>query len=167
MKIRPFLVPRAILLIVLFSGYFISGACTDDPEQLLEWYLETGAFEYAEKIKNGFPGSPYDGFCDAWVYKGANNEMARELGAKLVKEHPEFAPGHFLMGTVLTTGFNKYREAKDIFQFFLNRSVIGKCGPTNRIAYSLAKFIHYSGNTYSYPANLMLLDLLGRTNLFN
>ena len=111
MKICHLLTQRTLLLIVLFAGYINAALCVDDPEQLLEWYLETGAFEYAGKIKDGFPGSPYDKFCDAWGYIGANNEMARVLAGGLVKDHPDFAPGHFAIGTILAIEYKEYNEA--------------------------------------------------------
>jgi len=134
MKICHLLTRRALLLIILLAGYFNAVLCADDPEQLLEWYLETGAFEYAEKIRDGFPGSSYDKFCDAWGYLGANNELAMELAGELVKDHPDFAPGHFAMGTVLTIGYNKYNEAvshfdksleinPDFWRSYLNRGI--------------------------------------------
>lgn len=83
----------------------------DDPDQLLNYYLETGSLEFADQIREGFPGSPHSAFCDAWEYIGANNEKARALSLDLTTDHPEFAPGHFVHGAVLISGFKKNQEA--------------------------------------------------------
>ncbi len=111
MKIR-----HTPILVFLFLGHSLYGYAdpspgTDDPDQLLKWYLETGSGEYAEQIREGFPGSPHEMFCNAWEYLDANDQKAMELAELLVANHPEFAPGYFVLGTVLLNGFKKYTNA--------------------------------------------------------
>ncbi|MFC2081138.1 hypothetical protein ACFLR8_02895, partial [Bacteroidota bacterium] len=84
--------------------------CADDPDRLLELYLETGSNEYVEKISEGFPGSPYEKFCEAWAYLGANNERSLELALALVEAHPDFAPAHFALGTIKANGFKDFED---------------------------------------------------------
>ncbi len=96
------------LALSVFTGFCMG---QDDPGQLLEWYLETGSADYAERIREEFPGTPQERFCNAWEYLGANNQMAREQAKLLVESYPGFAPGHFLMGTILSEGFEDYAEA--------------------------------------------------------
>lgn len=107
----------------------------DDPDRLLEWFIETGSYDYADKIRDGFPGTPYEKFCDAWEYLDVNNEKARELAGTLVKDHPEFAPGYFVLGTVLANGYKEYGEAVSRFdrsieidpefmRSYLNRGIV-------------------------------------------
>ncbi|HEC41925.1 MAG TPA: hypothetical protein ENI20_03765 [Bacteroides sp.] len=105
----------SISIIVLLTGFIWSGFAADDPDDLLDWYLETGSLEFADKLREGFPGSPHAAFCDAWEYMGANDEKARELASALVQDHPDFAHGHFALATILTIGFNEYAEAIPIF----------------------------------------------------
>lgn len=108
-----------LFLILPFAVSANNGRSADDPERLLELYLETGSYNYVEKISEGFPGSPYEKFCEAWEYLDVNNEKARELARALVEDHPEFAPGYFVLGTVMAKGYKEYEEA--IVQF--DRSV--------------------------------------------
>jgi tetratricopeptide (TPR) repeat protein len=84
-----------------------------NPDQLLEWFIETGSPEYAEKIRSDYPGSPHEMFCNAWEYLGANNEKSRELAEKMVSKHPNFVPGYLALGTVLSEGFGEYTGAVD------------------------------------------------------
>jgi tetratricopeptide (TPR) repeat protein len=100
----------ALLIITGFSGF---SSAADDPGKLLDKYLETGSPELAERIRKEFPGSPYASCSDAWEYLDANNEMARELAQKLVTEHPDFARGYFVLGSILAIGFRDYSGALD------------------------------------------------------
>jgi tetratricopeptide (TPR) repeat protein len=106
---------RALLLLVpifLFSDALSSGS---DADQLLKSYVETGLVEYAVQIRDQFPGSPHEKFCDAWEYLDANNEIARKLAAELVNDYPDFAPSHFALGTVLTIGYQEFSDAVSLF----------------------------------------------------
>jgi tetratricopeptide (TPR) repeat protein len=102
---------RLLFALFLTTGMVHASFGADDPDQLLERYLETGSAEFADRIREGFAGSPQEAFCNAWEYLNANNEMARELSEKLVRDHPDFAPGHFALGTVLVFGFKDYAAA--------------------------------------------------------
>lgn len=111
MRTNHFLILRFMFPVLLFVGISDISLCAEDPDQLLEWFLETGSYEYAERIRKEFPGSPHEKFCDAWEYLNANNEKARELARELVQDHPDFAPGHFTLGTVVLLGYEDYTEA--------------------------------------------------------
>jgi tetratricopeptide (TPR) repeat protein len=102
--LRTFLVP----ILITFTG---SGFAQENPDQLLDSYLEYGTFEYSEKIRDDFKDTPHAKFCDAWEYIGANNEISKELAGTLVQDHPAFAPGYLALGTVLSSGYNDYDEA--------------------------------------------------------
>ena len=116
-------------LLVLFCGpnSGISMA-QDDPGQLLKWYLETGSYEFSDKIRDEYPGSEYEVFCDAWDRVGANDEQARKLALKLSQDYPGFAPGHFVLGTVLVVGFKEYSAALAHFDRSLELDQ-DLCGP--------------------------------------
>lgn len=134
MKTTCSILPNAFLFLLFCIGF--SGHCdgSDDPDQLLDSYLETGSYEFVERIREGFPGSPHEKFCDAWEYMDANNDKSRDLSSELVSEHPDFAPGHFALGTVLAFGFKEYDESiahldrcieiePDFTEAYLNRGI--------------------------------------------
>ncbi|MFC2098895.1 tetratricopeptide repeat protein [Bacteroidota bacterium] len=102
---------RLILTAFLLSVITLNAFSADDPDELLNLYLETGLKEFADQIRIGFPESPQAKFCDAWEYLDANNQKARDLSEAMVLDHPDYAPGYFMLGTVKTTGFKEYSEA--------------------------------------------------------
>ena len=115
MNIRHLTSLRAALLffiLTIFPAIYLSA---DDPDQLLQWYIETGSNEYAEKIREQYPESPHEKFCNAWEYLNANNAIARELAGELVKDHPDFAPAYFALGSILAIGYREYSEAVSMF----------------------------------------------------
>ncbi len=115
MKTYQFPTLTVLIAVILFSGFTGNCFCQKDPDQMLDWYLETGLLEYAENIGNDFKDSPHAKFCDAWEYLGANNEKSRELAGILVEDYPDFAPGYLVLGTVLSSGFKEYAEAVSHF----------------------------------------------------
>lgn len=115
MKTNRFPILRFIIPVLLFVGISDVSFCAEDPDQLLKWFLETGSREYAEKIRNEFPGSPHEKFCSAWEFIDANNEKARELAKQIVRDHPDFAPGYFTLGKAVILGSEDYAEALSQF----------------------------------------------------
>lgn len=115
MKPNCFPTLRAIVMLFSLSGF--TGHCLsqEDPDELLNWYLETGLVEDAQNIRDVFKDSPHAKFCDAWEYVGANNEKSRELAGILVEDYPDFAPGYLALGVVLSSGFNEYDKAVSHF----------------------------------------------------
>jgi tetratricopeptide (TPR) repeat protein len=111
MKTTGSLFPTAVILLNAFFCTMTFSYGQEAPDQLLEMYLETGSYEYSERIRDRFPGSPYDKFCHAWEYIDANNDMAHDLSMDLVGEYPDFAAGHFILGTILAIGSQDYPEA--------------------------------------------------------
>ncbi len=108
MKTNHFNLQGILFLIFVFNSF--TGLCQggEDPDQLLHGFLNTGSPEYANKLREEFPGSPQEKFCNAWEYIEANKDIARQLAEELVRDHPDFAPGYFLLGAVLKTGFEDY-----------------------------------------------------------
>ena len=96
-----------VLLILTAAQSVVS----QDPGELLEFFLETGSLEFAEQIREDYPDSPHASFLSAWEYIGANNEIARDLSEDMIEEFPDFAPAYLAFGTVLSQGFKQHRES--------------------------------------------------------
>ncbi len=105
------------LLLLQYSK--ISYAQDNDPEVLLEYYLETGDIRSKEKIKEQFPESAYYEFCVIYELLHVNNQKAKELAESLIRENPDFAPGYFVLGTIYGNELGQYSTA--LIQF--NKSI--------------------------------------------
>ncbi len=105
------------LLLLLMLSVQNAGAQQEDEDAgaLLQLYIETGSYEYLEKISEAYPDTPYALFCEAYEYIGTDNKTAREATEALVRDHPSFAPGYFVLGTVLTDGYKEFDEAVSYF----------------------------------------------------
>jgi len=115
MKSNQFTTLLILVFLISLSGLTINSFGQENPEELMEFYLETGSLEYAEKIRDEYKDSPHAKFCEAWEYLGANNEKSRELAKSLVEEHPDFAAGYLALGTVVSEGFTEYTESVSQF----------------------------------------------------
>jgi tetratricopeptide (TPR) repeat protein len=115
-----------VLIILIPVKNIAAQSGKENPNALLEGYLETGSVEYLEKINEYFPDSPYSMFCEAYEYIDIDKIKARELAEALITSHPDFAPGYFALGTLLVSGYKEYEEA--INQFNISVELDNKFG---------------------------------------